>query len=592
MAKVALLIGVSEYEPGLKSLPAAIKDVEAMQRVLQHPDMGDFAELDIKVLKNPGRQEMEDEIQTLFDDRHRDDLVLFFFSGHGIKDSAGKFYLSSRTTCKTARGELRRSTATSASFVQENQRNCRSRRQVIILDCCFSGAFAEGMLAKDDGSVDIRSQLGSEGGAVLTSSSSIEYSFELQGSDLSVYTRYLVEGLETGDADQDRDGFIAIGELHEYAKRKVQETAPGMKPEIHPSKEGYNIRLARVPSTDPTLCYRREIQRLAYSREITFSRLTFVHRMQEWLNIPLQNNIQMSSTRRKTLEVFRQKLGLSPEIILQIESETLQPYRELYQGIESYEQELIKWLKKEKPLKDSTRRILRELQHALKISDENAVDIEQRVSQRIRNAPYLNIRNLSGFPKLNSSSPVTYMLISLLAIGTTAGLVSLMETFQPRQQFNQINGNSMSPPDPRPSSSEPSPSVPPSYSDTFDVHYRNGIKQQDMGRKSHESGDLNNARNFYESAIQEFDRAIEINKADHQGRDVFLHDIYGRKGNINSALDLINRNRTSSTLRISQQEFALIQPGQSYPVWSPYDAFEAANTMLEEMQSSRGLDFC
>ncbi len=34
MAKVALLIGVSEYEPGLNSLPGAVKDVEAMQRVL------------------------------------------------------------------------------------------------------------------------------------------------------------------------------------------------------------------------------------------------------------------------------------------------------------------------------------------------------------------------------------------------------------------------------------------------------------------------------------------------------------------------------------------------------------------------------
>ena len=32
---------------------------------------------------------------------------------------------------------------------------------------------------------------------------------------------------------------------------------------------------------------------------------------------------------------------------------------------------------------------------------------------------------------------------------------------------------------------------------------------------------------------------------------------------------------------LAQQESALIQPGQSYPVWSPYDAFEAANAMLE-----------
>ncbi|NJL92147.1 MAG: hypothetical protein HC916_22040 [Coleofasciculaceae cyanobacterium SM2_1_6] len=37
---------------------------------------------------------------------------------------------------------------------------------------------------------------------------------------------------------------------------------------------------------------------------------------------------------------------------------------------------------------------------------------------------------------------------------------------------------------------------------------------------------------------------------------------------------------------LAQQETALIQTGQSYPIWSPYDAFAAANTMLEVLQST------
>ncbi|MEH2404637.1 caspase family protein [Nostoc sp.] len=60
MAKVALLIGISEYEPGLAPLPNAVKDVEAMRRVLVNPEMGDFAEADVTMLKNPQRQDMED----------------------------------------------------------------------------------------------------------------------------------------------------------------------------------------------------------------------------------------------------------------------------------------------------------------------------------------------------------------------------------------------------------------------------------------------------------------------------------------------------------------------------------------------------
>jgi len=38
---------------------------------------------------------------------------------------------------------------------------------------------------------------------------------------------------------------------------------------------------------------------------------------------------------------------------------------------------------------------------------------------------------------------------------------------------------------------------------------------------------------------------------------------------------------------LAQQEAELIKPEQSYPVWSPYDAFEAANTMLEVLQASK-----
>ncbi len=38
---------------------------------------------------------------------------------------------------------------------------------------------------------------------------------------------------------------------------------------------------------------------------------------------------------------------------------------------------------------------------------------------------------------------------------------------------------------------------------------------------------------------------------------------------------------------LAQQEADLIKAGQSYPVWSPYDAFEAANTMLEVLHATQ-----
>jgi hypothetical protein len=41
---------------------------------------------------------------------------------------------------------------------------------------------------------------------------------------------------------------------------------------------------------------------------------------------------------------------------------------------------------------------------------------------------------------------------------------------------------------------------------------------------------------------------------------------------------------------LAQQETDLIKPDQSYPVWSPYDAVEAADTMLKVLKASKTQD--
>ncbi|WP_316789121.1 caspase, EACC1-associated type [Thermoleptolyngbya oregonensis] len=355
MSKVALLIGVTDYQAGLTPLPGAERDVQALHQVLKAPEIGGFDQ--ITPLINPEPQEMQEEIEALFRDRDRDDLVLLFFSGHGIKDDSGRLYFATRKTRKTPRGELVKSTAVPASFVHEIMGNSRSKRQVIVLDCCFSGAFAEDMRAKDDGRVDVQKQLGGEGRAVLTSSTSTQYSFEQATADLSVYTRYLIEGIETGAADQDNDGAIAVDELHEYAKKRVQETAPAMKPEIFTSKEGFRIKLAQAMVGDPKVRYRREVARFTERGEI-------------------------SEIARLALEARRQGLGLSREEATAIESEVLLPSRTYRSNLRQYEQKLLEAVIHEFPLSEATRNDLNYLKLALALRDEDVEPIEARIEAR------------------------------------------------------------------------------------------------------------------------------------------------------------------------------------------------------------------
>ena len=347
------MIGVSEYEPGLNPLPAAVKDIEALGRVLQDPEMGGFDE--VKTLANPEPHAMQLAIETLFDSRAKDDLVLLFFSGHGIKDDAGRLYFASRSTRKNAKENLIRSTAVPASFVHEIMNNSRAKRQAIILDCCFSGAFDLGLQAKDDGSVDLRTQLGAEGRVVLTSSSSTQYSFEQQGSDLSIYTRYLVEGIETGAGDTNSDGFVSILELHEYAASKVQQEAPAMTPKIIVIKDkGFEIVLAKARVADPKLKYRKATSRYANAGTIR-------------------------PAGRAVLNTLRQQLELTADEAAAIEAEVLRPYQERLANLQQYRETLIAEAEHEYPLSEFAREDLNTLQQMLGLRNEDILPIQQEV---------------------------------------------------------------------------------------------------------------------------------------------------------------------------------------------------------------------
>ncbi|MHC5738874.1 caspase, EACC1-associated type [Nostoc sp.] len=360
MAKVALLIGVSEYEPGLNPLPSAVRDVEAVCEVLLHPEMGGFAASDIILLKNRERQVVEMAIEMLFSSRHKDDLLLLYFSGHGIKDDRGRLYLATRNTSKTQQGELIRSTSVSANFIHDRMSESRSRRQVVILDSCFSGAFAEGMSAKDDGMIDIREQLGGEGRAVLTSSTSTQYSFEQEGQDLSIYTRFLVEGIKSGEADRDRDEFISIDELHEYASQKVRELQPAMKPEIYAIREGFKIRLAKVAPGDPRQRYRKEVAR-------------FIHRG------------EISLVGRRTLDYQRTRLGLETIEAKAIEDQVLEPYRNQFrEKLQQYQQVFTELLERDETITDGDRHDLQNLQQILGLRNEDTMPIEAEVTARFK----------------------------------------------------------------------------------------------------------------------------------------------------------------------------------------------------------------
>jgi formylglycine-generating enzyme required for sulfatase activity len=369
MARLALLIGVSEYGAGIPALPECVVDVDAMQRVLVHPEMGGFAAADITVLKNPQRQEMVDAIHQLFSNRKPDDLLLFYFSGHGMMDEDEyKLHLANNSTYTNENRRVYAPSAVEAAYIHQRLNYSKSRRLVLILDCCYSGAFAKEM-TKGDGIINLDNYLGGKGRAILTSSTASELSLgakvttEHGNSGLSIYTRYLVEGIETGAADLDNDGFIGVEELHEYASKRVQEAAPAMNPMFYPQERGNKIILAKSPKDDSKLKYRKEVEK--------------------WVEPPLG---KISSVARRLLKLKQIELGISADDAESIESEALQPYREFANKLIEYEEALVEALESGYPF-SSLKEVLKAYQKGLELRDEDIVEIEQRILKAVKISP-------------------------------------------------------------------------------------------------------------------------------------------------------------------------------------------------------------
>jgi uncharacterized caspase-like protein len=355
MAKIALLIGVSEYGKGIPPLSSALNDVEAMERVLQNPNLGAFEQ--VERLLNPDAIAMRMAIQKLFKQATKDDLVLLFFSGHGITNDDGNLHLTARNTAK----DNFEATAVEASFIQGQSYNCYAKRQVLILDACYSGAYAQGWRTKSVG-VDIKKQLGAEGRVVLTSSSATQTSFEQEGSTLSLYTQYLIEGIETGAADTDNDGNIHAQELHAYAKAKVQAVKPKMMPEIILDKEGFNILLANAPK-NPEAEYRKLVEQYA-------------------------KNAEIPSLAIKILKKKQEDLGLTDEKAKEIEGEVLEPSRRRVANLESYKEEFAQEVERQYPLEQHTLKMLKDYQQdVLGLRDEDVASIELEITS-VKEAEY------------------------------------------------------------------------------------------------------------------------------------------------------------------------------------------------------------
>ena len=224
----ALIVASDTHsDPRLSRLRAPAVDAAELARVLSDPAIGAF---EVATSLNEPEHVVRRRLSAFFEDRGSDDLLVLHLSCHGVKDEDGRLYFATSDT----EVEHLDATAIPADFVNRQMTRCRSRRIVLLLDCCYSGAFARGMVGRAGDRVDLKERFEGHGRIVLTASSAMEYSFEGdqtsgQGRP-SVFTSAVVQGLATGEADRDRDGYVSVDELYDFAYEQVRTVTPSQTP--------------------------------------------------------------------------------------------------------------------------------------------------------------------------------------------------------------------------------------------------------------------------------------------------------------------------------------------------------------------------
>ena len=244
--KYALLIGNTDYDDDrLRPLNGSLQDIDAVAAVLNNPEICGFDE--VIPLPNPSFAGAMRALSQLFVNKTKDDLLLFYFSGHGVKDVAGELFFAIQDT----EWGLYDGTAIAASQLKNIVNKSRSQRQVLILDCCHSGAISNGFKAVDDIVIEETFDVKGYGREILTATGSLQYAVDGaktdKGCQRSLFTHFLVEGLETGAAAAENSETITVEQLYQYVHTRVTEALPGITPVYSCDRAVGRINLAKNP---------------------------------------------------------------------------------------------------------------------------------------------------------------------------------------------------------------------------------------------------------------------------------------------------------------------------------------------------------
>lgn len=207
-ARVYLVsVGIADYSgfPGeISNLRLTTKDARAMADLYSQNASVDYALL---LNEKATKDRILRAIKKLFNQASKDDIVVFFFSGHGYP---GGFCAYD--------GNL------SYDAVRNAMSKSKSQNKMMFVDACRSG----GMRHDEAASQSAMAAANKANVMLFLSSRNNENSIEKRGMQNGFFTTYLQRGLR-GGADKDRNRVITAKELFDFVHGGVVNISEGMQ---------------------------------------------------------------------------------------------------------------------------------------------------------------------------------------------------------------------------------------------------------------------------------------------------------------------------------------------------------------------------
>ncbi len=218
-----VLVGISEYVE-LQNLKYTDDDAFKIHSFFKSPAGGALPDEQITLLidEQATQNTILKELQLMAKKAGKDDLILFYFSGHGFRGSFVPHDYTKGSDVLVKHDEL-----------LEILKGSKAKSRVVIADACHAGSLDT---KGGDCSLDTyyNAFRRSNGGTVLLlSSKADEISIESNGLRQGLFSHYLLKGL-SGKANKDNDDIITISELYNYVYSNVRFVTSGSQtPVIH-----------------------------------------------------------------------------------------------------------------------------------------------------------------------------------------------------------------------------------------------------------------------------------------------------------------------------------------------------------------------